>query len=416
MPKYLGNIKAGVVELLDSQVFVYSDELGGVPVAYKNIQLVQNVGRIIDDQTCIHFDIKADFILFKPQIGSTLTGVINKVGKQHIGCLVHGKFNAWIPRRNPEGQTENLLGEEIQFVVTNIFTNNNILSLKGIVDEERFTALKKHRKKNKHTMFDDTGESIEDISIDSLSQFESGAVLSSTKIEDLAKEQKKEKKRKKHRQSIEEPTIKTETEDVVEEKVNNETVRKKRKKQKYSIEEPAAGSEVELGVRNLGDEHVRKKRKKLKESVEDPVKNLETETVEEGHIIDEPVRKKRKKHKQSLEAPYLDNDMKAVEGKSEKRKKYMQSLEEPVSETMRDIKDMDIVFDNDKVVKPVKDRRKFSDLLTSDLNNTNSNKESNEVQSDPEEIYMDSKRLSLESDEGYHTKKKKKKHKSETVT
>lgn len=26
MPKYLGNIKAGVVELLDSQVFVYSDE------------------------------------------------------------------------------------------------------------------------------------------------------------------------------------------------------------------------------------------------------------------------------------------------------------------------------------------------------------------------------------------------------
>lgn len=265
-------------------------------------------------------------------------------------------------------------------------------------------------------MFDDTGESIEDISIDSLSQFESGAVLSSTKIEDLAKEQKKEKKRKKHRQSIEEPTIKTETEDVVEEKVNNETVRKKRKKQKYSIEEPAAGSEVELGVRNSGDEHVRKKRKKLKESVEDPVKNLETETVEEGHIIDEPVRKKRKKHKQSLEAPYLDNDMKAVEGKSEKRKKYMQSLEEPVSETMRDIKDMDIVFDNDKVVKPVKDRRKFSDLLTSDLNNTNSNKESNEVQSDPEETYMDSKRLSLESDEGYHTKKKKKKHKSETVT
>ena len=69
---------------------------------------------------------------------SSFAGVINKVGKQHIGCLVHDKFNAWIPRLNPTAQNEDLAGEEIQFEVTNIFTNNNILSLKGRVEETRY--------------------------------------------------------------------------------------------------------------------------------------------------------------------------------------------------------------------------------------------------------------------------------------
>ena len=70
------------------------------------------------------------------------TGIVNKVGKRHIGCLVHGKFNAWIPRRDQEKQKEDLIGEEIQFIVTDIFTNNDILSLKGRLVEQRYSILK----------------------------------------------------------------------------------------------------------------------------------------------------------------------------------------------------------------------------------------------------------------------------------
>ena len=49
--------------------------LEGAPIAFKNVNVVQRLGRIIADQTCIHFDVDADFIVFKPSIGCTLKGL-----------------------------------------------------------------------------------------------------------------------------------------------------------------------------------------------------------------------------------------------------------------------------------------------------------------------------------------------------
>ena len=63
--------------------------------------------------------------------------MVNKVGKRHIGCLVHDKFNAWIPRSEQDRQKDDLIGKEIEFTVTDIFTNNDILSMKGTLKEHR---------------------------------------------------------------------------------------------------------------------------------------------------------------------------------------------------------------------------------------------------------------------------------------
>ncbi|XP_065275759.1 DNA-directed RNA polymerase I subunit RPA43-like [Emys orbicularis] len=72
--------------------------LSDVPVAYDNIRVVGELGDIYDDQGFIHFNIEADFVIFTPKKGKKLVGVINKVAPSHIGCLIHGCFNASIPK------------------------------------------------------------------------------------------------------------------------------------------------------------------------------------------------------------------------------------------------------------------------------------------------------------------------------
>ncbi|XP_063040915.1 DNA-directed RNA polymerase I subunit RPA43 [Engraulis encrasicolus] len=97
-PMHLKKKKTGIEEELNSELLKYSENLKGVPLAYDNIHLLGHHGDIFDDQGFIHFNIEASFVVFKPKKGQKLEGVINKIGLTHVGCLVHGCFNASIPK------------------------------------------------------------------------------------------------------------------------------------------------------------------------------------------------------------------------------------------------------------------------------------------------------------------------------
>ncbi|XP_078394984.1 DNA-directed RNA polymerase I subunit RPA43 isoform X1 [Cetorhinus maximus] len=77
-----------------------TDSLGlqGVPIAYNKVRLIGELGDIYDDQGYIHLNIEADFVIFRPKTGQKLVGIVNKVAPSHLGCLVHGCFNASIPK------------------------------------------------------------------------------------------------------------------------------------------------------------------------------------------------------------------------------------------------------------------------------------------------------------------------------
>ncbi|NWT79041.1 RPA43 polymerase, partial [Lanius ludovicianus] len=99
--------------------------LQGVPVAYDNIKVVGELGDIYDDQGFIHLNIEADFIIFSPKKGKKLVGVINKVAPSHIGCLIHGCFNASIPKPEQMSivQWQELglkIGDELKFQVLHL--------------------------------------------------------------------------------------------------------------------------------------------------------------------------------------------------------------------------------------------------------------------------------------------------------
>ncbi|KFP25041.1 DNA-directed RNA polymerase I subunit RPA43, partial [Colius striatus] len=102
-----------------------SSSLQGVPVAYDNIKVVGELGDIYDDQGFIHLNIEADFVIFSPKKGKKLVGTINKVAPSHIGCLIHGCFNASIPKPEQMSivQWQKLglkIGDELKFQVLHL--------------------------------------------------------------------------------------------------------------------------------------------------------------------------------------------------------------------------------------------------------------------------------------------------------
>ncbi|XP_074051544.1 DNA-directed RNA polymerase I subunit RPA43 [Macrotis lagotis] len=124
-PRFLGRKRSGLREQLDRELLRYSESLRGVPVAYDNLRLVGELGDIHDDQGHVHVRIEADFVVFCPERGQRLLGTVNKVAPSHLGCLVHGCFNASVPKPEhmPPEQWQGLgvrVGDQLEFEVARL--------------------------------------------------------------------------------------------------------------------------------------------------------------------------------------------------------------------------------------------------------------------------------------------------------
>ncbi|KAM8840948.1 DNA-directed RNA polymerase I subunit RPA43 [Spinachia spinachia] len=146
-PVYLDKKRSGIREELEAELLKFSQSLQGVPVAYENIKIVGHHGNIYDDSGYIHMDIEANFIIFEPLKGQKLVGRVNKLGVGHVGCLVHGCFNASIPRPNlvsvPTWRDEGpRIGSEVEFEVTALDADTaGVLLIRGRLNSTRVQEL-----------------------------------------------------------------------------------------------------------------------------------------------------------------------------------------------------------------------------------------------------------------------------------
>lgn len=146
-------------------------------MAYDNIRIVGRHGDIYDDSGYIHMDIEANFILFQPEKGQKLLvrftfaalcrcfyperltvllrfltllllcfcsqGKVNKLGVSHVGCLVHGCFNASIPKPNLVSvetwrDAGPRIGTDLEFEVTALDADTvGVLLIRGRLDRTR---------------------------------------------------------------------------------------------------------------------------------------------------------------------------------------------------------------------------------------------------------------------------------------
>ena len=141
-PYYIGRIKQGVHEEIKQKIlrWEFLDEYGGIIVAYDNIKLLQKSAEIYDESPLLHFDIKVNYIIFKPEVGKKLVGVVNMTSECHIGCVVHERFNAsladpssckngWVGS-NPE------IGTEFIFRVSDMSSVAGLLFISGHIKEK----------------------------------------------------------------------------------------------------------------------------------------------------------------------------------------------------------------------------------------------------------------------------------------
>uniref|UniRef100_T1JF64 Mitochondrial-processing peptidase subunit beta n=1 Tax=Strigamia maritima TaxID=126957 RepID=T1JF64_STRMM len=112
---------------------------GGFLIAYNNVRLVRNRLPIIYEGRFLEIKIQADFIIFCPEIGKPVRGVVNKYGRNYVSCLVHEVYNASIPR--PEGEAE-WIGDCVDIGYSFLFTVTNVgeSCLRGIIIDDSVTV------------------------------------------------------------------------------------------------------------------------------------------------------------------------------------------------------------------------------------------------------------------------------------
>ncbi|CAI5482292.1 unnamed protein product [Closterium sp. Yama58-4] len=97
-PSRSGNVVAGVKEQLNNSLMRYSEQHGGIVLAYSNVLLFGRTASILTGlNPYLHVSLSARLLLFAPRPGAFLEGVVNNVGADFIGLLVLGVFNAAVP-------------------------------------------------------------------------------------------------------------------------------------------------------------------------------------------------------------------------------------------------------------------------------------------------------------------------------
>ncbi|KAK1879969.1 DNA-directed RNA polymerase I subunit RPA43 [Dissostichus eleginoides] len=131
-PMYLSKKRTGIQEELEGELLKFSQSLKGVPLAYENISILGHHGSIYDDNGYIHMNIE---------------GNVNKLGVSHVGCLVHGCFNASIPRPNLVSvetwrDAGPRIGAELEFEVTALDADMmGVLLIRGRLNRTRVQEL-----------------------------------------------------------------------------------------------------------------------------------------------------------------------------------------------------------------------------------------------------------------------------------
>ncbi|XP_050509716.1 DNA-directed RNA polymerase I subunit RPA43 [Diabrotica virgifera virgifera] len=174
-PHQLNNFNDSVKGLLNAKIAKYNKTFNGILLGYKNIKLLKDGGVIQDDSYYIHFDLQADFYIFKPEIGKIMEGVVKRKSKDHIGALVYEAFNVSIPLTSDDDEEELgntvKVGDTVTFQIIYINLTSRLPYIRGrLMSETTETEtneiseikIKKRKKKSKtETTETETNETTE---------------------------------------------------------------------------------------------------------------------------------------------------------------------------------------------------------------------------------------------------------------
>jgi len=140
-PRFLDNIKFGILKHLNTHLHEYFPEVSGVLLGYEDVKLKKSTGALYTDQPHIHVDIQGIFFVFCPSPGSFLVGTVNKKSAGHVGVLVHDTINASILKTDSIAAkswvgSKVVVGKSVKFKVLSVSYSKNRLVLLGDLNPE----------------------------------------------------------------------------------------------------------------------------------------------------------------------------------------------------------------------------------------------------------------------------------------
>lgn len=149
-PQYVSNIRHGLKENLDKYLLLYNKQLNGVPLSYNNIKIISSL--CVDDLEVFKLKIKLLFVVFRPEPGKLLDGVVNKITDSHFGCILHKCINASVrqPDRfvlsNTQKATVNNIGvgDVITFKIWKFDVHHGIVIVLGDIYTECYQRIRRH--------------------------------------------------------------------------------------------------------------------------------------------------------------------------------------------------------------------------------------------------------------------------------
>ncbi|XP_017889559.1 uncharacterized protein LOC108630656 [Ceratina calcarata] len=231
-PFHMTNLNAALNEILSSNLNSYDHDIQGFLLAYKNPKLLTPLGDVFYDTCFIHVDIEADFYVFRPEVGCTLRGIVNKKGLDHIGLLVHKAFNVSIPKLDDEENWpgDNVeIGQEVRCVVKLLDFTSKLPFIRGVLDPDEYLRGCRLTPKsvNKRKKAEKSVNKVTDKSAKKHTHFATDSEGSSN---DQGKEQVVQRKKSKRKSEQEEPVDHTDE--------PNEKKKKKSKKHDKKVKEP----------------------------------------------------------------------------------------------------------------------------------------------------------------------------------
>mmetsp|Transcript_56730 Transcript_56730/g.61459 ORF Transcript_56730/g.61459 Transcript_56730/m.61459 type:complete len:252 (-) Transcript_56730:151-906(-) len=154
LPWSLRDCKQSVESSIRKMLLKYSDGLGGVLMAYDDIELQDREGDskskgkgwVLNELPHVHYDVSCNVLVFSPSVGCELKGVVNECFPSHVGILIFDYINAMVSAEtireagykfDLDLQTWTMEGDsitsgvKINFVVTKIHECNGTISLEG---------------------------------------------------------------------------------------------------------------------------------------------------------------------------------------------------------------------------------------------------------------------------------------------
>ncbi|GAB0086791.1 hypothetical protein DMENIID0001_009730 [Sergentomyia squamirostris] len=119
------------------KIGLFDAELNGIVLDVRNIKLNGEMSFVRYDTPELHLTIRADFYVFRPQVGAIFRGVVKFNSQKHISVLIYRVFNVSIRLPHANKKQKLQLGTEITFRVKKFDLQNILPYIEGeLVDTD----------------------------------------------------------------------------------------------------------------------------------------------------------------------------------------------------------------------------------------------------------------------------------------